>query len=167
MGASLLGKAGGESVRQDRTVPVVYSRRHPFGMTKDGAGRQGGGGEGGKGGRRWNGVVGLWIETSRVCSDKLGCVTPLWPEGHNPIIRPSPVTLHLQPPSRIDGVRPRAGPQCPPRPSPRISSDLSFSLAHQAWANPPCSPGSSRTTQQSSGSVSLVRNHSSSHVNPS
>lgn len=96
-----MGKAGGESVRQDRTVPVVYSRRHPFGMTKDGAGRQGGGGEGGKGGRRWNGVVGLWIETSRVCSDKLGCVTPLWPEGHNPIIRPSPVTLHLQPPSRI------------------------------------------------------------------
>ena len=42
----------GEAARQDRTVPVVYSRRHPFEMTKDGAGRQGGGGEGGKGGKR-------------------------------------------------------------------------------------------------------------------
>jgi len=48
---------GGGRVRQDRAVPVVDSTRRPFGMTREGPGRQGESGEDGEDGEREMAVV--------------------------------------------------------------------------------------------------------------
>ena len=143
--------------------PYLLSTAHGTHLDDEGRGAGATGWEAGGGeGMGWTGV-GNAVVVSRLkppgsYSDKRGRVTPL---GLRVTIRSSAfvsVTLQASP---TGGVRARHGQPCPRRPSPQISSDPWCCLARRAWASPPCSPDSSRTTQRSLDSVSLVKNHRS------